>query len=186
VIGSGGFTLSQLRSINNPNHYKYVDIDPDISDIVVSSGFLKEINGEVLSQDGRAFLRNARMDGKRYPVIVIDAYSSQVSIPPHLSAVEFHYEVLSTLSVNGVAIYNLILDPLLNTQLAQNSLASIQSVFGACAVNVLSYKSSRSNVLVVCSASAAKMSRHAYSDERNDVPFDLFEADSASAHVRYN
>ena len=176
VIGSGGFTLSQLRPGNNFNHYKYVDIDPDIAKNVVSSGFLKKINGEFIPQDGRVFLHHSNMDGKHYPVIIIDAYTSQVSVPSHLSVVEFHREIQSALSVDGVVIYNIISDPLLTTKFAQNSLASIQSVFGPCAVNVLNYKDAQSNVLVVCSAKSAKMTRQAYFDERNNVSFDLFEA----------
>ncbi len=176
VIGSGGFTLSQLRLGNSINRYKYVDIDPEIADIAVSSGFLNKVNGEFIAQDGRAFLRHSQEDGKQYPVIVIDAYTSQISIPAHLGTVEFHRDVLKTLPADGVAIYNLVFDPLLRSQFAQSSLASIQSVFGACAINVLSYKEPKANVIVVCSAKSAKMSRQSYFDERNNVSFDLFKA----------
>lgn len=176
VIGSGGFTLSQPHLNNNVNRYKYVDIDPDISKIAVDSGFLHQINGEFIAQDGRAFLRNSRTSGNLYPVIVVDAYTSHVSIPAHLTTAEFHQDILSSLSENGVVIYNLIFDPLLKTQFAQSSLETIQSVFGACAINVLNYKAPKSNVIVVCSEKSAKMPRKTYSDERNNVSFDLFDA----------
>jgi len=173
VIGSGGFTLSQLRLGNNINQYKYVDIDPDIPRIAVDSGFLSQINGEFIAQDGRAFLRSSK---NQYPVIVVDAYTSHVSIPTHLTTTEFHQGILSALSENGVVIYNLIFDPLLKTPFAQNSLGTIQSVFGVCAVNVLNYKEPKSNVIVICSKKTSNMPKQTYTDERNNVSFDLFEA----------
>lgn len=176
VIGSGGFTLSQLRLGNNINHYKYVDIDPDISRIAVDSGFLSQINGEFIAQDGRAFLRSTKTSGNQYPAIVVDAYTSHVSIPAHLTTTEFHQDILSALSENGVVIYNLVFDPLLKTPFAQNSLGTIQSVFGVCAVNVLNYKEPKSNVIVICSKKTSNMPKQTYTDERNNVSFDLFEA----------
>lgn len=176
VIGSGGFTLSQLHSSNNVNHYKFVDIDPKIADIAVKSGFVDNINGEFIVQDGRAFLRDTKGNKKHYPVIVIDAYTSNISIATHLTTSEFHQDINESLSEDGIVIYNLVFDPLLKTQFAQSSLSTIHSIFGACAVNVLDYKSPKSNVLVICSKNQNNMKSKIYRDEKNNVSFDLFEA----------
>lgn len=171
VIGSGGFTLSQS---GNPNRYLFVDIDPDISKAVLSSGFLKQINGQVISEDGRAYLRQMHSINKKYPVVVIDAYTSRTSMPSQLATSEFHREILSVLPDDGVVIYNLIFDPLLKTAFAQNSLATIQSVFGSCGINVMDYQEALSNVIIVCSASSARQKAALYNDEKNNVSFDLF------------
>lgn len=176
VIGAGGFTISALRAGNNPNQYHYVDIDPDIKEIVVSSGFLDRVNGDVVAEDGRHFLHQAVARGKRYPVIVVDSFSSGLSVPPHFGTVEFHHEVRSALAPDGIAIYNMVLDPMLKSRLAQNFLGSIQAEFGVCAIHVMSYATPRSNVLVTCTPEAERPARRIYRDERNDMPFDLFSA----------
>ena len=144
VLGAGGFTLSHREP---SNHYTYVDIDPKIRGIA-EQRFLKEpILGSFIVDDARRFVRTTE---QRFDAVVVDVYSSHTSIPAHLVTREFWQDTRRTLTPQGVMLANLILDGRLETPYARNLLATIESVYGRCAVEVLHKSKPLSNVIVSC------------------------------------
>ena len=69
-------------------------------------------------------------------------------------------------------LVNLILDGKLETRYARNLLATIDSVFGRCAVDVLHKGKPLSNVEVTCFASSQAAPTGIYVDEKNHADLD--------------
>lgn len=167
VLGAGGFTLSHREP---SNRYTYVDIDPKIRDIA-EQRFLKEpIRGTFIADDARRFVRSS---DKKFDAVVVDVFSSHTSIPGHLVTQEFWQDSRRTLTPQGVLLINLILDGRLETPYARNLLATIESVFGRCAVEVLHKSKPISNVIVSCYNSSRASPGTPYNDERNRADLDL-------------
>ena len=167
VLGAGGFTLSHLEPLNR---YTYVDIDPAIRDIA-EKHFLKEPSrGEFIVDDARRFVATSE---RRFDAVVVDVYSSHTSIPSHLVTREFWAGTRRVLKVDGVLLANLILDGKLETPYARNLLATIDSVFGRCAVDVLHKGKALANVEVSCFASSHPAASSIYVDEKNRADLDL-------------
>ena len=75
---------------------------------------------------------------------------------------------------DGVLLANLILDGKLETPYARNLLATIDSVFGRCAVDVLHKAEKLANVVVTCFASSRPAaSGNIYVDEMNRADLDM-------------
>ena len=167
VLGAGGFTLSHREP---SNRYTYVDIDPQIRDIA-EQRFLKEpIRGTFITDDARRFVRSS---DKKFDAVVVDVFSSHTSIPGHLVTQEFWQDSRRTLTPQGVLLINLILDGRLETPYARHLLATIESVFGRCAVEVLHKSKPLSNVIVSCYNSSRAAQHTLYNDERNKADLDL-------------
>jgi len=167
VLGAGGFTLSHREP---KTHYTYIDIDPAIRRIA-EERFLKEpIRGEFIVDDARRFVAAT---GKRFDAVVVDVYSSHTSIPSHLVTREFWQDARRALAPGGLLLANLILDPKLETPYARNLLATLESVFGRCSVEVLHRKQPLSNVLALCHASSRPAVASLYLDEKNPADLDL-------------
>lgn len=167
VLGAGGFTLSHQEPSNN---YTYVDIDEKIRKIA-EDGFLKgPIEGDFIVDDARRFVRSTE---RRFDAVVVDVFSSHTSIPGHLVTREFWQDTRRTLVPGGVLLINLILDGRLETPYARNLLATIESVYGRCAVEVLHKAKPLSNVIVSCYDSSQARPSAPYTDERNGADVDL-------------
>ena len=74
------------------------------------------------------------------------------------------------LKPDGVLLANLILDGRLETPYARNLLATIDSVFGRCAVDVLHKAKTQSNVEVICFASSRPAATGAFTSTRRTAP----------------
>lgn len=167
VLGAGGFTLSHLEP---GNRYTYVDIDPNIR-AIAEQRFLKvPIQGNFVVDDARRFVRTT---GQRFAAVVVDVFSSHTSIPGHLVTKEFWQDTRRTLAPGGVLLINLILDGRLETRYARALLATIESVYGRCAVEVLHKSSPLSNVIVSCYDSSHAGAPAPYTDERNGADLDM-------------
>jgi SAM-dependent methyltransferase len=167
VLGAGGFTLSHQEP---GNRYTYVDIDPKIREIA-EQRFLKEpIRGAFVVDDARRFVRSTNL---HFDAVVVDVFSSHTSIPGHLVTREFWQDTRRTLAPNGVLLINLILDGRLETPYARNLLATIDSVYGRCAVEVLHKAQPLSNVIVSCYDSSRAGQSAPYTDERNGADVDM-------------
>jgi spermidine synthase len=167
VLGAGGFTLSHREP---SNRYTYVDIDPKIR-AIAEQRFLKEpIRGAFIVDDARRFVRST---DQRFDAVVVDVFSSHTSIPGHLVTREFWQDTRRTLAPNGVLLINLILDGRLETPYARNLLATIDSVYGRCAVEVLHKAQPLSNVIVSCYGSSSPGQTAPYTDERNGADLDM-------------
>ena len=166
VLGAGGFTLSHREPLNR---YTYVDIDPAIR-AVAERDFLREpARGEFIATDARRFVVDT---ARRYDAVVVDVYSARTSIPSHLVTREFWRDTRGALKPGGVMLANLILDGRLASPYARNLLATIESAYGRCGVDVLFKAAERSNVIVSCFASEGGEPVKVYVDERNQADID--------------
>ncbi|MFM8340247.1 MAG: fused MFS/spermidine synthase, partial [Fluviibacter sp.] len=170
VLGAGGFTLSHREPTN---HYTYVDIDPAIRTIAEQQFLREPIRGHFVVDDARHFVsKTARDSATRYDAVVVDVYSSHHNIPSHLVTREFWRDTRAVLKPDGVMLANLILDSRLQSDYARNLLATIESVFGRCAVDVLHKGKPLANVEVACFASSQPSGGKLYVDEKNQADLD--------------
>ena len=167
VLGAGGFTLSHREPANR---YTYVDIDPAIRDIAEKHFLREPARGEFIADDARRFIA---VTERRFDAVIVDVYSSHTSIPAHLVTREFWEDTRRVLKPDGVMLANLILDGKLETPYARNLLATIDSVFGRCAVEVLHKARALANVEVTCFASSRPATTGIYVDEKNWADLDL-------------
>lgn len=167
ALGAGGFTLSHREPLNR---YTYVDIDPAIRDIAEKHFLREAARGEFIADDARRFVATSE---RRFDAVVVDVYSSHTSIPSHLVTREFWAGTRRILKPDGVLLANLILDGKLETPYARNLLATIDSVYGRCAVDVLHKAKALANVEVTCFASSRPASTGIYVDEKNRADLDL-------------
>ena len=167
VLGAGGFTLSHREPTNR---YTYVDIDPAIRDIAEKHFLREPARGEFIADDARRFVATTE---RRFDAVIVDVYSSHTSIPGHLVTREFWEDARRVLKPDGVMLANLILDGKLETPYARNLLATIDSVFGRCAVEVLHTTQALANVEVACFASSRPAATGIYVDEKNRADLDL-------------
>ena len=166
VLGAGGFTLSHREPLNR---YTYVDIDPAIRDIAEKHFLREPARGEFIADDARRFVATS---DHRFNAVVVDVYSSHTSIPSHLVTREFWAGTRRVLKPDGVLLANLILDGKLETPYARNLLATIDSVFGRCAVDVLHKAKTLANVEVTCFSSSRPGETGIYIDEKNRADLD--------------
>ncbi|MGB9194061.1 MAG: fused MFS/spermidine synthase, partial [Azonexus sp.] len=167
VLGAGGFTLSHRELMNR---YTYVDIDPAIREIAERHFLREPARGEFIADDARRFVATTE---RRFDAVVVDVYSSHTSIPSHLVTQEFWEGARRVLKPDGVLLANLILDGRLETPYARNLLATIDSVFGRCAVDVLHKAKTLAYVEVTCFASSRPGPTGIYVDEKNRADLDL-------------
>ena len=166
VLGAGGFTLSHREP---ENRYTYVDIDPAIKDIAEKHFLREAARGEFVADDARRFVATSE---RRFDAVVVDVYSSHTSIPSHLVTREFWADTRRVLKPDGVLLANLILDGKLETPYARNLLATIESVYGRCAVDVLHKGKPQANVVVACFAGSLPAATGIYVDEKNAADLD--------------
>jgi spermidine synthase len=166
VLGAGGFSLSHREALNR---YTYVDIDPAIR-AIAEQYFLREAaNGEFIAADARRFVVDT---ARRFDAVVVDVFSARTSIPGHLVTREFWTDTRRALKPRGVMLANLILDGHLASPYARNLLATIESAYGRCAVEVLFKSAPVSNVIVTCFAAESSDAVRVYVDERNLADID--------------
>ena len=167
VLGAGGFTLSHREP---RNHYTYVDIDPAVRGIAEKHFLHEAARGEFVADDARRFV--ARTE-QRFAAVLVDVYSAHSSIPGHLVTREFWQATRRVLEADGLLIANLILDSALATPYSRNLLATIQSVYGRCAVEGLQKKQVLANVVVTCRNGESPEPARLFLDELNSADFDL-------------
>ena len=170
VLGAGGFTLSHLEPDND---YLYVDIDPAVRELAEREFLREKARGRFVAADARRFVADT---DERFDAVVVDAYSALTSIPAHLVTQEFWQGTRRVLRPDGLMFANLILDSRLATPYARNLIATIQSVYGPCAVEILFRDRPLSNVLVQCFAGPAPSEPQPYTDERNRADIDILRS----------
>jgi spermidine synthase len=126
VLGAGGFTLSAEKT--NDNHFVYVDIDKQIYPIV-KGYFLSKINGDFVADDAKHFLNTNK---KEYDVIFSDICNNRHTIPAHLVTREYFQAVKQALASHGIAIFNILGNPILDDPYSKHMDNTIRSVFANC------------------------------------------------------
>jgi spermidine synthase len=127
VIGLGGGTLPRtLEQLLPDADIDVVEIDPAVLAVAQRYfGFQPDGRVHVTVQDGRAFVRAALRAGKRYQLIMLDAYEHQY-IPEHMLTRQFLTEVRSLLQPDGIIAANTFS----SSALYQNESVTYSSVFG--------------------------------------------------------
>lgn len=173
VLGAGGFSLSAENTFGN--HFTYVDIDNDIKQLV-QKHFLDKIPGKLVVSDARYFLNNTQ---DKFDIIFSDVYSNARSIPAHLLTQEYFVTLNQALRQKGIAVMNIIANPMMEDAYSQKVDNSIRSVFNHCMVVPLHYRKSPSNILYFCQKNpnlTHKGRDSLYTDDQNQVTFDFWNA----------
>lgn len=154
------------------NQFAYVDIDRQIYD-VVQKHFLSEIKGRFVADDARHYLSAVT---QRYDVIVGDTYSHRMSIPTHLLTREYFVAVKRALNEDGYAIFNIIMNPILNDVYSKRVDNTIRSVFLNCVNTPLNYSHNLTNMIYVCKKSLQEKNKMVYTDNLNRSTWDSFKS----------
>ncbi len=102
-LGTGTFAKQCKRFFPN-SKTDGVEIDKKIVDLSKKYFELKDDEANIYVNDGRAFLRSSFAG--QYDVIMVDAYHD-ITIPFHMSTVEFFSEVKKHLTPNGIIVINI-------------------------------------------------------------------------------
>ncbi|OIO51455.1 MAG: hypothetical protein AUJ19_04410 [Parcubacteria group bacterium CG1_02_58_44] len=106
VLGlAGGTAVRQMVSALPPDatmDIVGVELDPDVVEVARDWFGLDELPMKVVRSDGRTFLDADR----KYDLIIVDAYSTQLYIPPHMTTREFFALVRSRLNGGGLLVMN--------------------------------------------------------------------------------
>lgn len=107
LIGGAGYSVPKefLRTYSDIS-LDVVEIDPQMTAIARRYFRLTDDpRMSIIHEDGRTFLNNAQ--GRKYDVILMDAFGSLFAVPYHLTTREFVHEISRSLADNGVVIFNL-------------------------------------------------------------------------------
>lgn len=128
IIGLGGATLpSKLQEILSDAKIDCVELDPSVVKVAKRFfGFSPDKQTSVVIEDGRVFVKRAQKQGKKYDLIILDAFD-HVYIPEHLLTREFLIEVRSLLEKDGVLAANTFS----SSKLYDSESATYASAFGA-------------------------------------------------------
>jgi len=107
IIGLGGGTLPRaLARIVPEAIIDSVEIDPAVVNVAKEYfGFEPGPAQRVFVEDGREYVRRAASEGRKYDIVMLDAFDVDY-IPPHLLTVEFFREIKSILTENGLVVGN--------------------------------------------------------------------------------
>ncbi len=168
VLGAGGFTLSAESTFTN--HFYYVDIDGSLPE-TVKQGFINKINGQFIHEDARRFLN---LTNKKFSAIVSDVYSNKFTIPFHLLTVEYFQAVKNILLPDGIAIFNIIANPMLQDNYSKRVDNTLRSVFPNCMSIPDPYKNGIANIIYLCPAHS-NLDRTIYTDNINAAMIDIYK-----------
>lgn len=107
IIGLGGATLPvALHKILPDTVIHSVEIDPAVVRVAQRYfGYKTGPRQHVFVEDGREFVERAQREGRRYDMVMLDAFDTDY-IPAHLLTVEFLQQVRSILAPNGIVVAN--------------------------------------------------------------------------------
>lgn len=127
IIGLGGGTLSNTIHQLYPNAYiDNVEIDPAVTKVAREFfGFIENEKITSVEQDGRIFIKRAKLKKQQYDWIILDAFNGDY-IPEHLLTKEFLEETQSILAKNGIISANTFS----SSKLYDHESATYHDVFG--------------------------------------------------------
>jgi predicted membrane-bound spermidine synthase len=164
VIGAGGFTIGLEDRINA---YTYVDIDPALRE-VSEEHFLRQPltpNKAFVPESARAFLRR---NTQTYDVVVLDAYTNRLNLPPDLITREAFAAVRQAVGREGQVIMNIITSPVFADRFSRSIDATIRSVFPFVTRQILPQTQVGSVASVLYLARNLRTGTHdIYTDNRN-------------------
>jgi predicted membrane-bound spermidine synthase len=106
VIGGGSYSIAKNFSKFYANSEVLVsELDPEVTKTAENFFNLKQYPISTISDDGRVYFQKT---SKKYDLIFGDAYNSFISVPWHLSTLEFNELAKSHLKENGIYAVNFI------------------------------------------------------------------------------
>ena len=107
IIGLGGGSMpTALHTVLPRTVIDTVEIDPAVVSVAKKYfNFKPDGTLRVHVADGRAFVQQALKEGRRYDIVMLDAFDEDY-IPPHLLTREFLQEVKAVLTPGGVVAAN--------------------------------------------------------------------------------
>ena len=109
VIGYAGGTIGKLfhsmSASGTTVQIDGVEIDEEVSALSMKYMGVTAEERTMYTQDGRSFLKEH--DDKKYDIIIVDAYTREQYIPPHLITKEFFQEVAQHLTAEGMMLLNI-------------------------------------------------------------------------------
>lgn len=107
IIGLGGGTLPQaLHKVLPAATIDSVEIDPAVVKVAQRYfGYQLGPRQRVFVEDGRAFVERALQEGRRYDMVMLDAFDADY-IPAHLLTLEFFEQIRGVLAPDGVVVGN--------------------------------------------------------------------------------
>jgi len=128
IIGLGGGSLpSALKKIVPQAKIETVELDPSVAKVAERFfGFKPGKDNAVAIEDGRVFVKRAQKQGKKYDLVILDAFD-HVYVPEHMLTQEYLQEVKSLLEKDGVLAANTFS----SSRLYDAESATYASVFGA-------------------------------------------------------
>lgn len=107
VIGGGTYELSKnMARFYENSHVTTIEVDPEVQKAASEFFDIDQYsNLSNIEADGRVFFQKY---SKKYDLIFSDAYNSFVSVPWHMTTLEFNNLVKSRLSKNGLYAVNFI------------------------------------------------------------------------------
>lgn len=128
LVGFAGGAIPRIwdetEAGKSVNHVDSVDIDGEVFNLVREQ-FSPDLYGtEPHMQDGRTFLQQT---DHAYDLIILDAYTNELQIPPHLATYEFFELTRSKLTEDGMMGMNIALGE--NNKLGRSLINTIANVF---------------------------------------------------------
>ena len=167
IIGAGGFSITAKGT--NDNEITYLDIDPAIKDIAEKHFLNEPVKGQFIAQDARLFLNQNNV---LFDVVISDVYTHFATIPPALLTMEYFQNIASHLKPSGLALFNIIANPLFQDDYSQIMYNTIHAAFSYCAVIPLAWDAPFANVIYICTKTPTNKGR--YSDDLNTATLDYF------------
>ncbi|MDO8598996.1 MAG: fused MFS/spermidine synthase, partial [bacterium] len=106
ILGNAGGTIGNLIQRFFPDRnldITGVELDPAVTALTSRWFSPPPRPYPIIHADSRAFVRES---DEQYDIIVVDAYTNQLTIPPHLASVEFFRLLRSRLSPDGFVVAN--------------------------------------------------------------------------------
>jgi predicted membrane-bound spermidine synthase len=164
VIGAGGFTIGLEDRVNT---YTYVDIDPALRQVSEEHFLHAPLtpNKTFVPESARAFLRR---NTQVYDVVVLDAFTNRLNLPPDLITREAFAAVRQAAAPGGQVIMNIITSPTFADRFSRSIDATIRSVFPFVSRQVLHQTQVGSVASVLYVTGGAEGESHdIYTDDRN-------------------
>lgn len=107
IVGLGGGTLPiALHKLLPDAVIDTVELDPAVVRVAQRYfGYETGPKQRVFIEDGRAFIEQAQREGRRYDIVMLDAFDVDY-IPPHLMTLEFLEHVRALLPADGLVVAN--------------------------------------------------------------------------------
>ncbi|MDP3771032.1 MAG: fused MFS/spermidine synthase [bacterium] len=106
ILGNAGGTIGNLMQRFFPRRsfaITGVEIDPAVTAITAAHFPPPPHPYSIVHADSRAFVRQSN---EQYDIVVVDAYTNQLTIPPHLASVEFFQLLKQRISPTGMVVAN--------------------------------------------------------------------------------